>query len=133
MKLTKELAIATALAVFSTGAGLGAVQASGGAPASQTMKPMAGVSFDLGTKHAVSYFLTDNGTCKLTLMVADAFDGNDVPTGTTTRFEVGIDAGKSARFDAIGGKELEFRCHEGAQAMSVEAREQIAAYPPRAD
>jgi hypothetical protein len=35
-----------------------------------TMKPLQGVSFDIGTKRAVSYFLSDNGACKLTLTLA---------------------------------------------------------------
>jgi hypothetical protein len=131
MHLAKGLTIATALAAVLTAAGLAPVQALDLTP--QTMKPMAGMSFNLGTKHAASYFLADNGTCKLTLTVADAFDGNEVPSGTSTRFEVGIDSGKSARFDAIGGNALEFKCHVGAQAMSVETREQLAAYPPRAN
>ena len=35
------------------------------------MKPLQGVSFDIGTKRAVSYFLSDNDACKLTLTLAE--------------------------------------------------------------
>jgi len=31
------------------------------------MSPMEGVSFDIGAEHAVTYFLSDNGRCKLVL------------------------------------------------------------------
>ena len=94
---------------------------------------MAGISFEIGTKHAVSYFLSDKGTCKLSLMVADAFDGEEVPRSQTTRFDVGIDDGKSARLEVAEGKALEFTCQPGAHAMSVKTLDQVAAYPPRSN
>jgi hypothetical protein len=42
------------------------------------MKPLQGVSFDIGTKRAVSYFLSDGDTCKLTLMLAEVVYGDEV-------------------------------------------------------
>ena len=51
------------------------------AQASETLKPLQGVSFHVGTKHAVGYFLNDSNTCKLVLTQAD--DTNYAPT----RFE----------------------------------------------
>jgi hypothetical protein len=37
-----------------------------------TIRPLQGASFDSGTKRAVSYFLSDDEGCKLTLMLADS-------------------------------------------------------------
>jgi hypothetical protein len=78
-----------------------------------TMKPLQGVSFDIGTKRAVSYFLSDGNSCELTLMLAEVVHGDEVNGLTATRVTV-----------AIEGKTLEFRCQGRAQVMSVEASNQ---------
>ena len=64
MNSAKKLFVATALTGLLPGAGtLQAADTS----ALKTMKPMQSFSFNVGTKHASTYFLTDNGVCKLTL------------------------------------------------------------------
>ena len=96
-----------------------------------TMKPLQGVSFDVESKRAVSYFLSDNGTCKLVLTLAEAPNWNEGPRPslTTTRFEAAIGAGKTARFEVSEGKSLEFACYADAQVMSVRGLEQVASSP----
>src|SRR5262249_3145868 len=85
-----------------------------------TMKPLQGVSFDIGTKRTVSYFLSDGAACKLTLTVADVIDDDEVNGLTATRMTVSVQTGKLAYLDTADGKSLEFKCQEGAQAMSIE-------------
>ena len=89
-----------------------------------TMKPLQGVSFDLGTKRAVSYFLREGKSCKLTLMLAELVDGDEVNGLTATRVMLAIEAGKAAHLDTVEGKTLEFKCQDGAHVMSVEASNQ---------
>lgn len=93
-----------------------------------TMKPLQGVSFDIGTKHAVSYFLKDGNSCKLTLMLAEVGHGDEVNGPTAARVTVGIDAGKAAHLDTVEGKTLEFKCLGGARVMSVDASNQAASW-----
>jgi hypothetical protein len=88
-----------------------------------TMKPLQGVSFDIGTKRAVSYFLSDGNSCKLTLMLAEVVHGDEV-SGLTTRVTVAIEAGKAAQLDTAEGRTLEFKCQGGAHVMRVEASNQ---------
>jgi hypothetical protein len=126
MKLTNKLTVAIAIIGVFAVANLGTLQAGETSPGQITMKPMQGISFDVGTKHAVSYFLSDNGVCKLTLMVAEAHYGDAVPALTAARFEVGIEAGKTARLDTAQGKSLVFTCQAGSQTMSVKAADQVA-------
>ena len=95
-----------------------------------TMKPKHGISFDVGTKRGVSYFLSENGRCKLTFVLAEAISGDDVPSDVPRRFEVAIDAGKSARLDADGSRSLEFACGASAQAMTVTPSERLASSRP---
>jgi hypothetical protein len=78
----------------------------------------------------VSYFRNEDGRCKLTFMVAEAFNGEDVPNDTPVRFEVAIDPAKSALFDTAAGKGLEFTCLPNAVAMSIKPVDQIAVYAP---
>jgi hypothetical protein len=92
------------------------------------MKPLHGISFDIGTKRAVSYFLSESGRCKLTVVIADAIKGDELPTDTPVRFDVAIDAGKGARLDTAEGKSLQFACAHGTQAMNVTEVTQVAVY-----
>ena len=116
--------ILTALAI--AGLGLAGSAASAGSSDALTMKPVHGISFVVGSKRAVSYFQNDRGLCNLTLMVAEAMNGDEVPSDTAARFEIAIDAGKTTRLDTAEGKSLDFACTANAQAMSVKVVDQIA-------
>jgi hypothetical protein len=123
MTASKNIAVALALAgLFALNGN--AAKADG---ASLTMKPQHGISFDVGQKRAVSYFVTDNGLCKLTLIVAQAMTGDEVPTDQPVRFEVAIDGGKNTRLDAAEGHLVDFACAVRAEAMTVTPIEQVAA------
>jgi hypothetical protein len=103
-----------------------------------TLKPMSGpgaggskkflLSRQVGTKQTISYFQNEGGACKLTVMVAEAFNGEDVPNATTVRFQVAIEGGTVARMDTAEGKSLAFACAAGAQELSINEGEQIAVY-----
>ena len=112
------------------GTAFAAVLALGTAAATQaaevmTMKPLQALSFHVATKHAVAYFVSQNGACKLAVTLAETPNADDVTTFTTTRFEAAIDGGKATRFDASVGKTLEFACQADTLAMTVKSVEQI--------
>ena len=85
-----------------------------------TMKPLHGVSFDIGTKRAVSYFLSDDEECKLTLMLAELVNDDEANGLAATRMTVAVEVGKAARLDTAEGKSLEFKCQPGGQEMSID-------------
>jgi hypothetical protein len=126
MNPIKNIIVATALSALSVGC-LGA------AHAAETVKPLQGVSFDIGTKHAVSYFLSESGQCRLTVLIADAMKGDEVPTDAPVRFDVAVDGGKDARLDTAEGKSLQFTCAPDSQAMIVDEIEQVATYSVSAE
>lgn len=107
---------------------MNAVSTSHAGEASWTLKPLNGVSFDIGAKRALSYFLSEEGQCKLTLIVANKMQGDEVPTDTPVRFDVAIDAGKDARLDTAEGKSLRFDCVSQAQVLEVTEIQQVATY-----
>lgn len=91
----------------------------------QTMKPLAAVSLDAGSKHVIGYFVSADGACKLTLAVNEG--GDEATPVTTSRLQVSIDAGKSAKFDSAEGRTLVFTCKPSAQAMTAVAVDRLAA------
>lgn len=138
MSSTRNIIAATALAGLLSVAGFGTAGAADTSlPA--TLNPISGqgaapdqkflLSFAIGKKQTVSYFENHDGLCKLTLMVGQAFNGEDVPDETAVRFEVRINPARTALFDTAEGKGIEFMCLDGAQAMSVRALDQVAGYP----
>jgi hypothetical protein len=91
------------------------------------MKPLRAVSLDAGSKHVVGYFLSTDGRCKLTLMIAEASrDEKTEPPAEVMRVRLAVDPGRSASVDTTEGKLLQFDCQQNAQAMSVAVHDQIA-------
>ena len=134
MNFAKKIIAATAFTCVLAIANLGAVQAGDSSPVRSQMKPLHAISFDVGRKHVLSYFLSKNGRCDLTTLVTDrpdeAAEGDEIPTLATTRIKATIDGGKSAHFDTAEGKSLEYVCATDAQAMSVRQVNQVAVASP---
>jgi uncharacterized low-complexity protein len=126
MNPTKKIAIAAAFTGLLALANAGAAQADE-ASSALTMKPLHGVSFDVGAERAVSYFVSENSQCKLVVTLAGAPNWDDKGSFTATRFEAAILAGKATRYLSSEGKAFEFACAADAQAMNVKQVEQVAA------
>lgn len=135
--LRERFLIATALTGVLALAYLGTAQAGDFSPESTTMRPLYAVSFDVGRKHVLSYFLSKGRQCDLTVMVTDrpkiAPEGKEIPPLSTTRFKAALDGGKTARVDTGEGRALEYACTMGAQAMSVREVNQLAFGSPSAN
>ena len=112
MNSLKTLIAAATLSILSLGFGA--------AQATETVKPLQGISFHAGTKHAVAYFLTHNENCKLVLTLADDVRYEPV------RFEAVIADGSSKQHPFIKGTPLEFVCHDRGQAMTINTLEAVA-------
>jgi hypothetical protein len=128
--LLGKFALATTLTFVLVLGNLTAVQAEDYSPVWKTMKPLYAVSFDVGRKHVLSYFLSKIDHCDLTLMVTDrpneAPEGDEISKLQTARFTAAIDGGESARFDTGEGRALEYTCATSAQTMRVREVSQIA-------
>jgi len=134
MNFAKKIFVTTALFGVLVIANLGPVQAGDFSPVWKPMKPLYAVSFDVGRKHVLSYFLSKNGLCDLTILVTDRpsqeAEGDEIPTLNTARFKATIDGGNTAHLDTAEGKSLEYACATDAQAMSVRQVNQIAVASP---
>lgn len=116
-------ALATAMAVTAITA------ASAGEAEGQWMAPRHGVSFDVGSKRAVSYFLSEAGLCRLTVVMGESNAQSEVK-GASTRLTLPVVADKTARIDTAEGVTLEFRCAPSTKAMSVKVLDQVAVVSP---
>ena len=118
-----------AAAAFAGAFGLAAatqLSAADGA-ASKPIAPYQAISLNAGAKHIAGYFHPAEGRCELTLMVGDVFHENDVLTDTPVmRMQLSVSTDKPARFDTAGGKQAQFECLSGAQAMKATVRDQVA-------
>ena len=86
---------------------------------------MVEMSFNVGSKRAVGYYLAEGGICNLTVLMAD--NGvNDEVKGAATRVSIPVIPKKSARIDTAEGKTLEFTCAPSAQGMTVSMLEKVA-------
>jgi hypothetical protein len=83
------------------------------AEAAETVKPLQGVSFHIGSTDAVAYFIADKGACDLVVTLTDEF------AYAPTRFEEVVEAHKSTLHQVDDGKSLEFACQANAQAMTI--------------
>jgi hypothetical protein len=130
MNIVKRIVAATAVTCVLAIANVGAVQAGDTSRVGSQMKHLQAISFDVGRKHVLSYFLSKNGLCDLTVLVTDrpdeAFSGDEIPALNTARFKATIGGGKSAHVDTVEGNSLEYACGTDAQAMSVRQVNQVA-------
>jgi len=94
-----------------------------------SVRPLQAISLDVGAKHVGGYYLTDNGRCRLTLMIADAYRDDGIQQNSAAapvmRVQVTIDSSKPALIDTAG-KVLQFDCQAGAQALNAALRDQVA-------
>lgn len=141
MKPIRRILATTALVVLGVGSGQGALKAEVAAE-HLALKPVLGANapvparqslldVTLGAKQVIGYFNNEQGQCKVTIMVADAFDEARVTDSPAVRFEVALDAGAKALMDTAAGRSLEFTCSEGAREMTVVAKAAVPVYASR--
>jgi hypothetical protein len=91
-----------------------------------TMKPLQGISFDVGTKRAVGYFQNGIDHCKLVLTLADGSVSDDQRSFSVTRFEAIVPAAEETLYKPTDGKAIEFACSTNAQTMIAKVVDQVA-------
>lgn len=99
------------------------------------IRPLYAISFEVGRKQVLSYFLSKHRACDLTVMITDKPDkapgGREIPPVTTTRLQTKIHGGNTAWLDTAEGKALEYACVKGAQLMKVRQVNQFASNATR--
>ena len=77
--------------------------------------PMHGISFDFGSKHAISFFLINGGNCDLTVWLTDISHDDEAAPGTATRMVTSVAPGKTVQVGSAEGMAAEFACATDAE------------------
>jgi len=109
-----------ALAAAALALGASAFGASAGETASMhVLKPMQGVSLDMGTKKVAAYYLANDKTCDLTVTIADLPDADGNVSGGSTRITMPVAVGSKARVYTAEGRALEASCSLAANIVTL--------------
>lgn len=118
MKLA-NYAIAGALA-FSALVGVSGNAAHAGSMGEPAVyKPVQAISHYFGSKHAVGYYLAQDGACAMTVFISEDTDGR-ATAPSATRMKFTVKAGDKAELGSVEAQTLEITC--GTNAASVEVR-----------
>ena len=120
--------ILLAAAALAGAIGLNPAAQAGEFSSATVVKPKAGLSFPVGSKQAVGYFLAERGGCDLTLLVGVAGEAaSESPvSATAARFSTLIAAGRTARIDTADGPSVEFFCSTGASFLTTRVIDRLA-------
>jgi hypothetical protein len=88
-------------------------------PAGETYRSAQAMSYELGSKRAIGYFVSQNGQCQVTLMVAEAVDPEEGRATSAARISVSMVPGQSATLDSEEGSSMVLTCGSGAETMKV--------------
>ena len=92
---------------------------------------MHAVTFDIGSKHAISYFLVNDGNCDLTVWLTDISHDDVAAPSTVTRMVLVVGPGKTMQVGSAEGMAAEFACAANAESMSVLTLTEVAYSKPR--
>ena len=93
--------------------------------------PMHAVTFDIGSKHAISYFLVNDGNCDLTVWLTDISLDDDAAPSMATRMVLSVAPGRTMQVGSAEGMAAEFACAANAESMSVRTLTEVAYSKPR--
>jgi hypothetical protein len=103
----------------------GAAGASADGASAYHVKPLKGITFAVGSKRAVGYYTSDDHACRLTLMLSDAYTGQEKSASEPVRVNLTIGEGATGSVDALEGSAV-FRCAPGATAMTMQLVQRVA-------
>ena len=88
-------------------------------PADRQYRPVQSISYHLGSKHAIGTFTRENGTCQVTMMVAEAVDPEVATPTSAARLRLSLQPGQAAGLDSEEGDSIDMTCGEAAETLIV--------------
>ncbi len=86
-------------------------------------RPAQGFSYDLGSKRAVGFFVSQDNQCGLTVLVGETVDPESRALApSAARLNVTLATGQSAEVASQEGRTIRVTCIEGASAVTVAMR-----------
>ena len=113
-RIPAVFASACVVAAMSTG------MASARMPGAEVFKPTQGMTYTLGSKRAIGYFVNQDGVCQLTLMIAEAVDPDLAQPPSAARMTVSMMPGQSMALGSAEGESMVATC--GADGKTIEIK-----------
>jgi hypothetical protein len=83
-----------------------------------TFRSAQAISYQLGSKRAIGYFVRVEGACQVTLMIAEAIDPDVAQPTSAAKLSLAMMPGQKAGLASEEG-ELELTCGSGAETVLV--------------
>jgi hypothetical protein len=110
--------VALSFGVLASGLVTGAASAHRN-PSPETFRSAQAMSYELGSKRAIGYFVSHKGQCQVTLMIAELVDPEEARPTSAARFSVAMMPGQSATVDSEEGVAMVLTCGSGAETVTV--------------
>jgi hypothetical protein len=88
-------------------------------PGSDNYRSAQAMSYELGSKRAIGYFISRNGQCQVTLMIAELVDPEVARPTSAARLNIAMVPGQSASIDSEEGATMVLTCGAGAETVNV--------------
>ena len=85
----------------------------------ETFRSAQAISYQLGSKRAIGYFVRVDGACQVTLMIAEAVDPDVAQPTSAARLSLAMMPGQKAGLASEEGEALELTCGSGAETVLV--------------
>ena len=96
-----------------------AAHASKDAFGEKTYAPMQSISYVVGSKSAIGYFMQEKGTCRVVLMVAENVDPDVAAAPSAARLRVALQPGQDAGLDSDEGRSIDMTCGSGGATLTI--------------
>ena len=91
---------------------------------STMMRPTRAKSLDVGSKRVISYFVSSDGVCRLTAMIAERTE--EEAAAGAAQLQLVVEPGKTARIVTADGNSLRFVCLGRAEWMTATVANRLA-------
>jgi hypothetical protein len=86
-------------------------------------RPIQSISYEFGSKSMSGYFVTQDATCLVTLMIREAGDPEQKLPLSAARVRLQLHPGQMTGLDSDEGRSLNFTCGDRAAMLLVDAGE----------
>jgi hypothetical protein len=86
-------------------------------------RPIQSIRYEFGSKSMSGYFVDEDATCQVTLMISEAGDPEQELPLSAARVRLQLHPGQMAGLDSEEGRSLNFTCGDNAATLLVDAGE----------
>lgn len=126
LKAAALLAFATAGVALYSAAGVNAGNVAKPDQDSIRLRDGAGAVLNVGSKHAVAYYLKDANTCRVSVIVSETYPEQIPYNIASVRFTAYVQGGTSTQLATSDGSALSLSCAANAKSLSVESHDTVA-------